>query len=79
MDLGAAKAGEVLGVLSPVGLRRGWLSFVRYPIHGFRNQRGRANVACLDASSDALSKLANGHIRVKSKSVIRVGVSIALM
>ena len=73
-----------LDVLSP---RARWalvgvgLSCVRYPILGFSQQEGLSFVTCLDrsGSSDALGELANGYDRVKSRSVVRDGVGIALL
>ena len=48
---------------SPIGLGRGRSSFVRHPIRDCCNQRGWANVTCLDGSSDALGGLTNGHVQ----------------
>ena len=74
----------VLGVLSPrapLGLVGVDLRLVRYLVLGFSQLKGLSFVACLDCSgsSDALGELANGYDRVKSRSIIRDGVGIALM
>ena len=57
------------------------LSFVRYPVLSFSQPEGLNFVTCLDRSglSDALGELANGYDRMKSRSVVHDGVSIALL
>ena len=54
---------------------------MHYPVLGFSQPEGLSFVACLDRSglSDALGELANGYDRVKSGSIVRDGVSIALL
>ena len=57
------------------------MSIVRYPILGSSQPEGLGFVACPDrsGSSDALGEFANGYDRVESGSVVRDGVSIALL
>ena len=49
---------------------------MRRPVYGFRNRRGGANDICLDRSSVVLDELANGHIRVESRSIVHDEVGL---
>ena len=57
------------------------MSCVRYPILGSSQPEGLSFVACPDrsGSSDALGEFTNGYDRAESGSIIRDGVSIALL
>ena len=67
--------------LSPIGLGRGRFEFCALPHPRFLTTGGAELCRLPDGSglSDALGELANGYDRVKSGSVVRDGVSIALL